>query len=400
MRDRQEFSELLAKKWLPLREKQEQERDAAYFSLQTAARKLRGAETVADIPNNQIREGLAKVMNEPHTNTTDSEFEAAAVLLDEALALNESQSRTSPAVECLLVSAFLDPGIVASMNRKPVERVLMQRLSTTPISPTRCEDFSFPRKPFYWTTLQDDIRSSLNRRELHPLRDATPLNLVKGVSCRRSIARPSHAWSSPPPAAPARVQRMGPQMAEAVLNSIGAMVLNVAEGAQANAEFTREVERLVQQTFSAGCSPTLFDLTGNESPDEEAAKYIVDHVAQHLLTRIVRQESGFFLVLETAVGRFGLVQLRGPLRISVHRAQLSDIDNANGLLWSGGLKISFNSAGRVGWGGRWGRWEQMTGEVENYTIARGSPMWTIDWLGQTRFHRPSVRQIKDAFRGQ
>lgn len=400
MRQRPDFKQRLTTKWIPLREKQEAARDPAYYKLMKACEALMWVPSEHDEAAEQAWKRLTDHYRLPYTNSLPPTLQKAADLLEEALSINRNQAMTNPGVECLLVTAFLQPRIAASTNRAPMHRVLWSALRNTPVPKAWCEDFSAPDTHFLeWDSL-DELATRLKGLKTDPLVGAAPLSLPDSQMCSHSLVRPNTERPTPPPDVPAEVQRFGPQTVESALSSLGFMVAAAADGLQADAEFTREIERLLQKLFSKGYSPALFELTGTESMDEEAAKDLADHVARHILTRIVRQESGFYLIMETAVGRFSLVQFKGPLRISVHRNQLTEIDNANGLRWSGGLQISFGSAGRLCSGGRWGKWQQMSGVLERYGIGNEHGAWTITWTGKTRFHRPSFRQIKDALGGQ
>lgn len=400
MRQRKEFEDALTEKWAPLREQQEEARDPAYHKMVKACQLLARGPSEDDEAGELARKRVAEHYHLPYTNSAPPTIMQAATLLEEALSLNREEAKTNPGVECLLVTAFLQPRIIAATNRAPVHRVLLNALATTPVPRAWCEDFSLPDSSLLeWDSL-DALGSQIKGGNADPLTRAAPLTLPTSEIPSLTLVRRDNAQPSSPPSAPAQVDRLGPHTAESALNALGVIVAETAVGMQADAAFTREIDRLIKTLFAKGYSATLFELNGGESLDQEAAKDLADHVSRHILTRIVRQQSGFFLITETAVGQFNLVQFKGPLRISANRDQVSEIDAANGLRWSGGMQIMFSSAGRVYSRGKWEEWKQMSGVLETYGIKNRNGAWTITWGGSSRFYRPSFRQIKDAFPGQ
>lgn len=352
---------------------------------------------MADIPAIAIAAEQAKSENRPYTNSINKRVVELAGQLDKALAINAAVCKTNPNQECLLISAFLNPNIAGASSQKPIQRVLLYHLGTTPVPRAWCEDFSDPGRTLVQLDPMDEgLLFGREKSATAVFAAAPPLDIPKSRQATFTLARPKISQGPIESGPPARIERFTPEQADAVIGAVVSTVLRPVAPDQAEARFCDHVEKLLREAFATGCNSPAFTITQKDTFEEEAAKNLVAHAYRHLLSRVIRQENGYFFIMETAVGRFQLVQMRGPLTVSVSRRKVSELETANRLRWAGGFQVKFASVGRVCRNGRWGNWEQMSGEVEEYGIVHQSGIWDMTWLGKARFYRPSPRQIADA----
>jgi tetratricopeptide (TPR) repeat protein len=401
MRARPEFVDRLTQKWIPLWEKQEEELDPAYSKLSKAAAIL---EVAAKLASFQAF-GDAVGVDSPSKESRNNKIKEAALLLDAAFSLNRAQMKTNPAVESLLVSACLQRRINQMFKNVEIGSVVFSSLCQTPISKQWCEDFAMFEDNSYFVNPIDADSLALEARisRKSPLAAPHLLQVATSRSFAKSLIRTKKDQPKVPERDPAAVSHIGPDTMIDLGAGVVAALVTTVQGVAEEEELRQHIDRLVKTAFSKGAAPDLFQLTGKESLDEEAAKNLVEHVSRHVLTRIVRQESGFFLILEGSYGVFALLQTTEPFAITIHKDQLNDIQQMNGSEWSGDLSITINGPARWWVGGQWGQWQRMEGLV-TYRLSREHSSWEISWKAnwgqKVRFHRPSVRQIRDALNKQ
>lgn len=398
MRQRPDFNQRLTTKWIPLREKREEERDPACYKLQRAVAALRAAKSLQEQETSARWARLVGIerADKGKTKTSSQELTAAAELLREAFTINRTQMLTNPAVECLLISALLNPDIEAWRTNGQIEARILLELCETPIPKHWCEDFT-EGSHFIDGKIGSDILGTAAIFGIVEPKRGLPLSLTQSNSYGLSLAR--RIPGQPPPRAivPAKVERMGaPDSVLQTADTAGRLIANIITSGQAEAALTKRVEQLTQALFASGRSPRLFEFTGDESLDDEAAKTMVQHAGRHLLSRVISHQSSLFLIVETACAEFELVQFDEPLQLSASREAVSEADHRNGLDWSGRLTVSYNSLGRSCRGGKWTKWRDISGEIETYRLRLEEGRWLVTWNRDTRFHQPAIRQIRDA----
>lgn len=342
-----------------------------------------------------------------------AEITKAAGLLAEALTLNQQQISTNHGAERLLVSAFLDRHITAFSATPEIARVLIAKMTETPLSPVWCEDFS-QRKKFLDDPLVWGVNASLFAEQLlssYPLDGSKPLQVPGSRVFSASILR-GHQAATPAsqPVEIAEVSRFGPDEVVKGLSMFGSGAFEMAKGLQGNARFTHSVERFIKDFATGGAVPPLKDLASPVSVEEEAARNLIEHAAAHLLSRVVRTEKGFFLVIEAAYGEFLLINYTTPLQVEGFGDVIAELDPRKAQEWSAHLTFRVDKPVRMWSDGRWSEWtvwsrlgHRITQQpLASYDLRRGgngnAPVWSVDWDGRKRFYRPSARQISDAVR--
>ena len=398
LRSRSDFRNSLLNIWIPRWRKAQEQKDPAYFKLANAAELLRQAKSEKAELFSEIQ-SIAPQTFSVSSSTANRTVEQAARLLKEAFAIHRAQMETNAAVEPLLISALLNQNIMEWITNSSIEPLIFYQLATTPISKRWCEDFSehstfIPGKDAGRISIGVDILG-----KFEPARRKA-LALPSSKLYDRRLPRPEPWQPHSTNLVPAVVERIGPDTVVNALNNTGDFLGKHVSASYANAEFIQAVDHVVRELFAKGYSAEMFTFSGTETLDEEAAKTLVQHVAQHLLLRIVPRGPRLYLVVQSAYEIFDLVEFEGPLRIRVHRQLVSEVARRNGVLWAGDVTVHYDSIGRLYSEGKWRNWEELDGELESYPLVQYEEGWHVRWLGRQRFFRPSFRQIEEALATQ